>query len=111
MTPCKKINEIIYEINKEKLQDLSDKFDKYEDLKLEEICNNHKNALKQIYSEEDLNLFVYYDPDVKKYLAIDNTEGIFLIEEFTKVKDAYIWLLRLKPAHILQKAEEKEFWY
>lgn len=110
MTPRKKFNEIIYEISNEELQALADKFKKYADIALEDLCNNPEEALKQVYSEEDLNLFIYVDLKNKRYIAVDNIGGCLLVEEFTFKNDAYIWLLGLKPSHVLQKAEEKEFW-
>ena len=55
--------------------------------------------------------FIYYDEKKKIYLAIDNRVGIFLFEEFVLINDAYIWLLHLKPAQLLQKVEAREFWY
>ena len=110
MTPCKKINRTIYEISKEELQALADKFTKYADIALDAFCNNPEETLKQVFSEEDLNLFIYADLKNKRYIAVDNVTGCLLVEEFTSRNDAYIWLLALKPAYVLQQAETKEFW-
>ena len=66
------------------------------------------------YECEEKQLFIVSlpDPISRKYLAIDNSTEECYVETFDIKEDAYIWLLGLKEAEPLQKAEEElKEWY
>ena len=94
MEALKHIHETIVKISKEELQALI-----------------AKRENQQPFTTCECLLFLYYDPTCKKYLAVDNQLGNLFIEEFKIKEDAFIWLLGLKEAEPLQKAEEQSFWW
>ena len=89
------IREIIYDISKEDYNKLSLKFEN-----------------KETFECEEKQLFVF-EKDEGLYVAIDNRSGDFFHEDFTIEEDAYIWLLDLKCAEVLQRAERngRDVWW
>ena len=95
MEIAKIIREIIYNISKEDYNKLSLKFENKEEFE---------------YVEK--RLFVF-EKDEGLYVAIDNRSGDFFHEDFTIEEDAYIWLIDLKCAEVLQRAERngRDVWW
>lgn len=94
MRIAKYFHETIFEIRTEEYEALLLKFE-------------NKN-----FECEDRQLFIVNHND-ETYTAIDNRSGDFFHEDFTIEEDAYIWLLDLKCAEVLQRAENKgleEWW-
>lgn len=95
MEIAKNIQEIIYELEQEEFDKLFSKFE---------------NDEKFEYEEEQPYIF---KEDEGIYIAIDNRHGYFFMEEFTIEEDAYIWLIDLKCAEVLQRAERngRDVWW
>ena len=95
MRIAKYFHETIFELRTEEYNVLLSKFE------------DNKN-----FECEDKQLFIVNHND-ETYTAIDNRSGDFFHEDFTIEEDAYIWLLDLKCAEVLWRAENKgleEWW-
>lgn len=70
----------------------------------------HENNEK--YECEEKQLFLF-EKDEGLYIAVDNRSGDFFVEAFTIEEDAIIWLIDLKCAEVLHKAERngRDVWW
>ena len=95
MQIAKFIHNSIFEITKDELDGLLEK---------KELGLNFKCEEKQLF---------VFEKDEGLYVAIDNRSGDFFHEDFTIEEDAYIWLLDLKCAEVLQRAERngRDVWW
>ena len=55
---------------------------------IENIIEKYPNEI-----EEDLELFISYDKERKKFIALDNTENCCFTEEFYSLSLAFVFLL------------------